>query len=129
MDYGNFDFIFDDESYFTLNNTTLAGNDRFYSSKKKITPDNVKYKYKTKYEPKMLCWIAISPKGMINPLFFQSGLAINQEVYREKWLKTCLVPFVKRNYRRVKYVFWPNLATSHYAKSCFIIIIITLSAV
>ena len=98
MDYGNFDFILDDESYFTLNNTTLAGNDRFYSSKKKITLYNVKYKYKAKYEPKLVCWIAISPKGMTKSLFFQSGLAINQEVYREKCFKARLVPFVKRNY-------------------------------
>ena len=61
----NVDFILDDESYFTLSNTTLA-NDRFYSDDLQNTPYDVKNKMKAKYEPKLLVWVAGSPRGVSN---------------------------------------------------------------
>jgi len=42
--YRGYSFILDDESYFTLSNTTLAGNDIFYSNNKENTPESVKNK-------------------------------------------------------------------------------------
>ena len=113
--YRKIDFLMDNESYFTLANTTLAGNDRFYSDNLEKTPDSVKYKYKAKFEKKLLVWIAISPAGMTSPIFFQSGLAINQDVYLEKCIKAKLIPFIRQNYPNGGYVFWPDLASSHYA--------------
>ena len=91
--YRGYNFIIDDESYFTLSHTTLPGNDRFYSNNVQLTPDHVKYKYQTK-----------------------SGLSVNQEVYKD-CLEQYLVPFVKKYQSTDDYVFWPDLATSHYAKS------------
>jgi hypothetical protein len=41
-------FILDDESYFTLSNTTLAGNDRFYSDEVEKNPYDVRNKFKAK---------------------------------------------------------------------------------
>ncbi len=64
------DFLLDDESYFTLSNSFLPGNDRFYSSNVSKTPESVKNKYKAKFEPKLLVWICISPKGLFKPVFF-----------------------------------------------------------
>ena len=46
-----------------------------------------------------------------------SGMAINQEVYLNECIKKRLVPFVQEHYRNGKYVFWPDLASSHFAKS------------
>jgi len=110
------DFVIDDESYFTLGNTTLAGNDRFYSDNLEKTPDDVKYKYQEKFEKKILVWIAISPAGVSTPIFFESKMAINQDVYLDKCIKARLIPFIRRNYPNGGYVFWPDLASSHYAK-------------
>ena len=62
--YRGYNFILDDESYFTLSHTTLAGNDRFYSDNIQKTPEIVKNSYKSKYEEKILVWIAILPMGM-----------------------------------------------------------------
>ena len=45
------------------------------------------------------------------------GLAINQQVYQEKCLKKILLPFLKEHHADGKYVFWPNKASSHYAKN------------
>ena len=43
------DFIIDDDSYFTLSNS--SGNDRFYSDNLDNTPEDVMYKCVQKYEP------------------------------------------------------------------------------
>ena len=50
--YKNIDFILDDESYFTFSNTTLAGNDTFYSSNINLTERSIKNKEVTKFEKK-----------------------------------------------------------------------------
>ena len=110
-------FILDDESYFTLSNTTLSGNDRFYSNNVQKTPERVKYKYKSKYEQKIMVWIAISPSGMSKPLFLKSGLAVNQLVYRKQCLEDRLLPFINKYHSDGNNVFWPDLSTSHYANT------------
>ena len=115
--YKNCIFILDDESYFTLNHSTLAGNDHFYSSNPSRCPDHIKSRLISKYEPKLLVWLAASSKGVSEPLILQSGQAINQHIYLEECIKKRLVPFIKAFHRNSKYVFWPDLASSHYAKS------------
>lgn len=112
--YRDSDFIIDDESYFTLTGANQPGNDSFYSSDVERTPDIVKYNYQEKYPPKLLVWLAISPKGVTEPYFRPSGLAVNADTYIEI-LKTRLIPFIRKKYRRVRYVFWPDQATAHYA--------------
>jgi len=109
--------IIDDESYFTLTHSSLAGNDRFYSSDIQKTPDDVKYKFKSKFEPKLLVWLAISPRGMSRPYFVPSGLAVNQHIYLEQCIQKRLMPFIKNKYPMGRYIFWPDLASSHYANS------------
>ena len=41
--YHGYNFIIDDESYFTLSHSTLSGNDRFNSNNVQMTPDHVKF--------------------------------------------------------------------------------------
>ena len=106
-----------DESYFTLSHTTLSGNNRFYSSNVCKTPNLIKNKYVTKFEPKILVYLAITHQGMSRPIFFRTGLAVNQNVYKEKCFKQSLIPFIREKYRHRPYVFWPDLASSHYANS------------
>jgi len=115
--YRDVDFSLDDESFFTLSNTTLAGNDRFYSDDVEKTPNNIRNKFKAKYETKLLVWLAISPRGVSSVKFVKSGLAINQKIYGDECLRKNLLPFIKNHYMDGKYVFWPDLASSHYANS------------
>lgn len=111
------DFIIDDESYFTLSGANQPENDHFYSDNLDVTPESVKYNEVAKYPQKVLVWLAISPRGCTAPFFKKgTGLAINQVSYLEI-LKTHLIPFIRRKYRGGGYVFWPDLASSHYASS------------
>lgn len=115
--YRGFDFILDDESYFTLSNSSLAGNDIYYTDNIENVPENVRYKKQAKFEKKVLVWLAISPRGMSEAFFVPSGLAINQHVYREECLQKRLLKFVRAHHAEGQFVFWPDLASSHYAKS------------
>ncbi len=72
------------------------------------------YKSVQKNESKLLVWLAISPKGITEPFIAKSGLAINQELYLEI-IQRYLEPFIKKKYPNGGYVFWPDLASSHYA--------------
>lgn len=108
--------ILDDESYFTFSHHKLSGNDGFYTDKIEETPDNVKYAGKSKFEPKVLTWIAISSKGFSEPYFRPfGGLAINSDSYIGQCLPK-LKKFIADYHAQDEIIFWPDLASCHYAK-------------
>jgi len=113
--YQNFEWILDDESYFTLSHSSINGNDNYYSSDPASTPATVKFKKKSKFEPKLLVWLAMSRFGISKIFICPSGLAINQDIYREDCLKRRLIPFIKQYHSQGNFIFWPDLASSHYA--------------
>ena len=115
--YKNREWILDDESYFTLSHSTISGNKFFYSSDVSLTPANVKYATKAKYEDKLLVWLAMSRKGISKLFITPSGLAINQHIYKEECINKRLIPFIEKYHSQDEIIFWPDLATSHYAES------------
>lgn len=115
--YGGRDFIMDDESYFTLAHSSIGGNATFYTSNITETPATVKFSFKEKYQPKLLVWMCFSAKGFCRPFFMQSGGAVNQKIYLKKCIQDRLMPFITEHHSDGNYVFWPDLASSHYAKT------------
>ena len=109
--------ILDDESYFTLAHTSINGNDRFYTSNVKNTSATVKYRPTEKFPQKLLVWLAFSEHGMSKPFFVPSGLAVNQHIYLNNCIKERLMPFINEHHSDGQYLFWPDLASSHYAKT------------
>lgn len=109
--------VLDDEKYFTYGNSSVAGNDGYYTNDKSTTPDDVRFQHKSKFEPKVLMWIAISENGISQPYFQESSTAITSEVYINKCLRPMLIPYLRRNYNQSDYVFWPDLASAHYSKT------------
>lgn len=107
--------IIDDESYFYLSNTGLSQNAGYYSSNVDQTENEVKLKRKTKFEPKLLVWIAFSQKGVSKYYIVPSGQAIDENVYISKCL-TKLESFIQDFHESDDIVFWPDLASSHYSK-------------
>jgi hypothetical protein len=72
--YAGYEFVLDDESFFTKSNGNLSGNDQFYSDNVSKTPDDVKNKHQSKFEEKILVYQAISTRGRSKALF--SNLAL-----------------------------------------------------
>jgi transposase len=90
-------WIIDDESYFTLSHSTVNGNNIFYTSDIKNTPPSAKFSSKTKFEKKVLVWLAIGPNGWSDPLIKESNFAINGTVYLEECIKKRLIPYIRSN--------------------------------
>ena len=114
------DLVLDDEKYFTLTESTQPGNESFYSSDVSKTPDNIKIRQKAKFEPKVMLYVAISSKGISEPIVLESGIAVKQEVYIQSCLNRSTIPFINKNYSNGEYLFWPDKASSHYEKKSII---------
>lgn len=77
--------------------------------------ESVKYVEHTKFPKKVLLWLAISPRGISKPVFFESGLAVTADRYIERCLPI-VREFIRESHRGANIVFWPDLASSHYSK-------------
>jgi len=115
--YKNLDFLMEDESYFTLNNSTFADNDIYYAANPNKCPDKVWYQEEQKYEHKLLVSVCIRPQK-ISPLYIHhSKRAVNQEVYKHIFEET-LMPLVSKYYKRKNtIILLSDLEISKYSKS------------
>lgn len=114
--FNNCDWIIDDESYFSLSASHINGNRNFYTSDVEQCPASVETYRKAKYEDKVLVWVAFSVKGFSKILIRPSGFGINGNIYLSECIKKRIMPFIEEHYKTTPYVFWPDLATPHYAK-------------
>ena len=115
--FAKHDWVIDDESYFGLSHGSLVGNDNFYTSDFDKTPNSVKYQTKSKYEKKLMVWVAASINGLSEIYVVPSRGLINSDIYIEECLKKRLIPFIKKKHYSMPYVFWPDLASAHYASN------------
>jgi hypothetical protein len=105
----------DDESYFTLQHHSMPGNSYYYSTARGDAPDHLQFADTKKFEEKLMIWLAISEEGISQPFFKPSGIAVNKEVYSSECIERRLVPFIEEFHDDGHYLFWPDLASSHYA--------------
>ena len=60
-------------------------------------------------------WIAVYNHGMSEPLFRTSKVvAINTSIYINECLEKRPLPFIHKYHGNFNYLFWPDLANSHY---------------
>ena len=111
------EIIMDDETYLDENGNNFGGNKTYMVFQDNLVPNEVKFYSKKKYPMKLLAWIAISSKGHSGIYFRRGSMAINSETYQNNCLKKHLLPFIKNNHSDGQYLFWPDLASAHYAKS------------
>ena len=112
--------VMDDESYFGLNQSNLPTNNGFYAEKGTLRSDiqpDVSFARWEKFAPKLLVWVAISEEGLSEPFFVPAKNAVNAEIYQNFCIKERLVPFLDEYHADGAYWFWPDLASSHYARS------------
>ena len=108
--------VMDDEKYFTFSCLNLTGKSGFYTKNIRDTPADIKFMRKTKFEPKILVWAAISEKG-VSELFIETskGFALKKETYIKQCL-TRLKKFLQKYHAGDRILFWPDLASCHYAR-------------
>lgn len=113
---GHPSLVMDDESYFTLTNSSIPSNQYYYATARGDAEDEQKFRFCKKFEAKILVWVAISDQGMSKPFFCPSGLAINKEIYSDECITKRLHPFLLEHHSDRNYLFWPDLASAHYAQ-------------
>ena len=74
----DYDLIIDDEKFFKLSGNNVLGNRYFYSTDPSAAPPNVRL---TKFESKVMVWMAISAKGVSNVYVHRGKQAVNQKIY------------------------------------------------
>jgi hypothetical protein len=108
--------IMNDESYFELDGANYHENSYYYAEDGQEVPENIKFKSKAKYPIKVMVWLAISAKGRSNALFMKSRGNVNAKVYKTECITKRLMPFIRKFHRDQNFIFWPDLASSHYAR-------------
>lgn len=107
--------IQDDESYFTLDGISMPGNVGYYTGAGDAPPE-VKFRGKSKFPTRILVWAAISPLAITKIFIAKDYTTINGQLY-QNILKKYLLPFIDDHYTaRSDVLFWPDLASAHYAK-------------
>jgi transposase-like protein/transposase len=110
------EIIIDDESYFTFDGA-LHDNDYYHAYEGMQPLDDSQYKFVSKFPGKVMVWLAMSSKGISKPFVTKSGNAINANIYINECIKKRLVPFIDKYHKEDDIVFWPDLASSHYANA------------
>ncbi len=72
---------------------------------------------KPNIKKKLLVWASISSKGISRIYFVPSGLAANQHIYKEECLQRHSIPLINKYHKEDEFIFWPDLASSHYAET------------
>ena len=62
-----------------------------------------------------MLWLAVSPRGVSKPYFCKSGGALKVETYRQECVEKRLMPCIDSKHNREDVLFWPDLASCHYA--------------
>ena len=115
----NTEIIIDYEKYFCFSNDEIPGNSGFYTNDINKCPDKVRFKGKEKFPKKILVWVALSSRGISEPLIGTSkSESIDQYRYLTECLQKRLLPFIQNYHQNQKYLFWPDLASAHYSNSC-----------
>jgi transposase len=112
--------VLDDESYFFLKNDRSPGNVGFYKRKDMVrgdVPEKIRFRTLDKFPLKLMVWVAISPRGISEPFFCPRNMAVNGDIYRQDCIQDHLLPFLQDFHQDGDYYFFPDLASSHYAKA------------
>ena len=109
--------IIDDETYVCddPNQNKLT---RYYRAKSKNDiPQEQKLQQVQKFPKKYLIWQAIDSEGNKAECFISES-NMNSDIYLNECLKKRLIKFIEKYHKNKKILFWPDLASSHYADIC-----------
>ena len=113
--YQDIDIVMDDESYFHLSNDV---HNKYYYPGRGESATAVKCIPKTKFEKKVLVWVAISPRGTSSILILaNSKQNVSSEFYIKFMIQDHLLPFLNTLYEDGRYLFRPDNASAHYSES------------
>lgn len=106
--------VLDDETYIKADFKQIPGQKFYTSTSRKNAPEDCKLKKRSKFPKKYLLWQAICSCGKKSRSFITTG-TVNSEIYKKECLEKRLLPFLRNHNSQP--LFWPDLASCHYAKA------------
>jgi transposase len=85
---------------------------RRFETENRITHKKPSGRKPTVSTPKV--WQALDENGNVSDPFISTG-TIDAKTYKEECVEKRLVPFIERHHDKTEVLFWPDMATSHYA--------------
>lgn len=107
--------VMDDETYCQIDADQIPGRNFFTTKSRNDEADDIKFKSKEKFAKKYMVWQAIDSEGNVSKPCVLTG-TVNSERYL-KILREFLIPFILEHHEKKDILFWPDLASSHYAKN------------
>lgn len=105
--------LMDDETYVKMDTSTLPGPQYYTAVVGELVPDEEKCVNVEKFGEKVLVWQAMCSCGLKSSTFFTKG-RIGGENYRKECIQKRILPLYNKH--DVSPIFWPDLASAHYAK-------------
>lgn len=96
-------FIIDDETYFTLDGAKNQPKYFYSINGNNVSKINSKIP-KDKYPEQVMLWLAISEKGISEPVFFKENKRLTGDSYSKKCIPK-LERFIERKHKRCKIIF------------------------
>lgn len=104
----------DDETYVPVDPSNVPGRHFYHCSDPSEVDYDQKVRKKDKFPKKYCIWQCISSRGHVSdPVILEGN--INQDVYLKNCIKAGLEQFISKFHKNDKILFWPDLATCHYA--------------
>lgn len=111
---GNHFMIMDDETYVPIDGTQIPGLEFYNELPNQVLPIDAKIKKTQKFPRKFLVWQAIAEDGSVSSPFITTR-TMNADIYLRECVKKRLIPFIESFGNEKKILFWPDMASSHYA--------------
>lgn len=106
--------LIDDETYVPADPTQIPGCAYYHCRSNEVVPDAARFKGKQKFPKKYLVWQCLDEDGNLSEPFISTG-TIDADTYKRECLTHRLLPFINLHHRKADVLFWPDMATSHYA--------------
>lgn len=106
--------VIDDETYVPADPNDVPGKQYFHSTSRNDVTYDQKIVPKAKFFSKYLVWQAIDEFGNVSEPYISSA-SMNAKVYLNECIIKRLIPFIDKHHSRDKVIFWPDMATCHYA--------------
>ena len=109
--------VFSDEKLFTIEQVVNHQNDRIWC--KEISSSNKdQFDATRRQKPaSVMVWAAVTATGRSPLVFFDQGVKINAEVYRQSVLREGLLPWAQHHFQSSQWTYQHDSAPSHKAKT------------
>lgn len=105
--------LMDDETYVKADFNQLPGSKFYYSTMRGNVPAKYKFVMHDKFAAKFMIWQAICTCGLRSQVFVTKS-TMNADLYIKECLQKRILPLIRSHRNEV--MFWPDLASCHYAK-------------